>query len=83
MARRNLLHRNRLEEFKKWLGDNYGWVILKTKGPYEVLRWDQDNHDNESGYGAMPIIYNGKSPNHLSCNEASLKTVKKFIRDTK
>ncbi|AUR92503.1 hypothetical protein NVP1173O_27 [Vibrio phage 1.173.O._10N.261.55.A11] len=78
MASRNLLHRDKLEDFKAWLEANYGWITLPTKGAYEVLRW------SDGRYGeSMKIIFSGKSPQHLSCNEASIPYVKRFIRETK
>lgn len=79
MARRNLLHRSKMENFKSWLENNYGWVIQPCKGPYEILRWS-------IGYeygGQMPIIYDGSSRQHLSCNEASVPYVKRFLKEIK
>ncbi|WP_417764657.1 hypothetical protein [Shewanella chilikensis] len=81
MAARNLLHRTKLEEFKEWLEKNYGWVIREPKGIYEVLRWD--NRSDDKYKGVMPIIFNGKSKEHFSCNEAAAQYVKKFIKETK
>ena len=37
MARRNLLHKSKLEDFKNWLEFD-GWTLEDTKGFYEVLR---------------------------------------------
>lgn len=77
MARRNLLHRNKLEEFKQWLEKRH-LTVMPPKGCYEVLRFKHP----EDGF-PMPIIYNGKSPDHLSCNESAITFVKRFIRDSK
>ena len=79
MIKKNLLHKNKLEQFKTWLEKKYGRCIHKTKGKFEVLRWCRDNEYN----GPMPIIYNGKSREHLSCNEAAIPYVRKFIRQSK
>ena len=79
MAKRSLLHREKLKDFKAWLEDNHGWCIHPNKGQFEVLRWSKDD---EYG-GAMPIIYNGKSPVHYSCNEAAAPYVRKFINQSK
>ncbi|AUS00761.1 hypothetical protein NVP1278O_26 [Vibrio phage 1.278.O._10N.286.54.E8] len=80
MATRNLLHRSKLGEFKEWL-QSQGVVIKPTKGAFEVLRW-QNSRDDEYK-GVMPIIYNGKSQQHLSCNDASVGYVRRFIREAK
>lgn len=37
MAERGYLHHNHLESFKEWLVKD-GWILLKVKGEYEVLR---------------------------------------------
>lgn len=37
MANRCLLHKSKLEDFKKWLVKN-NWTIENCKGEYEVLR---------------------------------------------
>jgi hypothetical protein len=42
MARRNLLHKTKLEEFKKFLILN-GWEIQQVKGEWEILRAKNKN----------------------------------------
>ena len=74
MANRNLLHRAKLKPFIEWLSDQ-GIPPLQPKGDFEVLRFDAD--------GYMPIIFNGKSPAHYSCNEAAIPYVRKFISQSK
>lgn len=77
MAARNLLHRSKLNEFKKWLYENYGDIELSPVGQYEVMRL------SDGRYGEpMKIIFNGKSKEHFSCNEASIKYVVKFTKET-
>lgn len=79
MAKRNLLHKSKIDEFKSWLEKNYGLVIEPCKGQYEVLRWSKGDKYG----GPMPIIYESKSSQHYSCNEASIPYVKKFISESK
>lgn len=75
MARRNLLHRSKLEDFKFWLEEN-GQEILPTKGDFEVLRW-------KNGKNPMAIIFNCQSTDHFSCNEVSISFVRKFIKQSR
>ena len=79
MAVKNLLHKSKLEEFKAWLEKNYGLIIEPCKGSFEVLRWSKGDKYG----GPMPIIYQSKSNEHYSCNEASIAYVKKFIKEKK
>jgi hypothetical protein len=71
MARKNILHRNKIEEFTGWLIAN-GYDPVDNAVNFEVVRW------KVSG-SPMPIIFNGKSKEHLSCNEAAVPFVKMFI----
>jgi len=70
MAVRNVLHRSKLEDLKKWLGER----ALPPKGEWEVLRWR-----GEPGQPMRIIFDNAKSPEHLSCNDAAYPDVCKFI----
>lgn len=74
MAIRNVLHRSKLEEFKSWLSER-DITLLEPKGVFEVMRWK-----NEKGQ-PMCIIFDGKSPQHLSCNNAARPMVFKFINE--
>lgn len=78
MARRNLLHKKRLQEFKQWLEDLPSVDVLQPKGTYEVLRWTRLEEYN----GPMPIVYH-KGEVHLSCNEASIPYVRRFLKETR
>lgn len=71
MANRNSLHRNKLEDFKLWLIGE-GYKPIENNAQYEVLRWKVKGQP-------MPIIFDGKSTEHLSCNQASIDFVRKFI----
>lgn len=73
MAIRNVLHRDKLDDFKSWLSEN-GFTPLEPKGDFEMLRWK-----NTKGQ-PMCIIFNGKSSEHLSCNNAARPLVLKFAR---
>ena len=75
MANRNLLHRSKLGEFKLWLNEN-GFNTIDNPAMYQALSW------KVSG-GPMPIIFDGKSIEHFSCNEASIPYVDSFIRYNK
>ena len=76
MAIRNVLHRNKLEEFKRFL-TSLNYKLLEPKGFFEVLRWKNDKGE------PMPIIFNGSSPEHLSCNNAARPFIYKFINQNK
>ena len=71
MARKNLLHRNKIAEFRSWLIGN-GYSPIENAAAFEVLRWKVKG-------SAMPIIFDGKSKEHLSCNEAAITFVSSFI----
>jgi hypothetical protein len=71
MARRNLLHRNKLADFKLWLM-MMNYSPIANAADFEVLRWKVKG-------SPMPIIFDGKSKQHLSCNEAAVPFIKMFI----
>ena len=73
MANRYLLHKSKLDDFKKYLKDN-GWVLQDTKGPYEVLR--AINLDLRK---RPLIIYSGKSSEHLSVDDRDFSIDRDFI----
>ncbi len=73
MNRKNILHRNKLSEFRLWLIAN-GQRPVENAAAFEVLRWKVAGKP-------MPIIFDGKSSEHLSCNEASMSFVYEFINE--
>ena len=75
MACRNILHRNKLNDFKDWL-INRGHHPICNNANFEVLRWKVKG-------SPMPIIFDGKSKEHYSCNESSVRFVRDFINDSK
>ncbi|AUR96377.1 hypothetical protein HOU79_gp10 [Vibrio phage 1.224.A._10N.261.48.B1] len=75
MARRNLLHRTKLGKFQAWLEKEYGKVMKSPCGSFEVMRWKSGKAGE-----AMCIIFDGKSKEHYSCNEASVPYIKKFLK---
>lgn len=77
MAKRNMLHVNKLENLKKWLVHD-GWNILPTStNTYEVLRAVKEGKQNPL------IIYSGKSGEHLSFADRDMSVVGAFLRDSK
>lgn len=73
MARRDLLHRNKLDYFKAWLVAN-GYQVLDPKGDYEVLRW------KPTGGGPMPIVFDRHGGDHLAINNAATPYVNRCLR---
>ena len=76
MSNKNVLHRNKLVKFSEWLLAN-DIDPRDPKGDFEVLRFKPDQG------GAMPIIFNGSSHEHLSCNNAAMPYVLAFIKEHK
>ena len=76
MSNKNVLHRNKLVKFSGWLLDN-DIEPKDPKGDFEVLRFKTGE------IGAMPIVFNGSSFEHLSCNQAAMPYVLAFIRESK
>lgn len=77
MAKRNVLHASKLEDFKKWLVQD-GWNILPiSNNPYEVLRAAKTGKQNPL------IIYSGKSEEHLSFADRDMPVIGAFLKDEK
>lgn len=77
MANRNTLHKSRLSEFRAWL-QKQGYVVLKPKGTFEVLRWE-----NRIGK-PMPILFDRSDAlEHYTSNDAAFPFVKQFLRTKK
>lgn len=72
MARRNLLHRDKLIEFECYLKVK-GHTLLEPKGDYELLRWK-----GEKGK-PMPIVFDRNKGDHLSLNDSAEKYVREFL----
>lgn len=75
MSNKNVLHRSKLEDFIQWLVDK-GHSPIKNAASFQVLRWKVKG-------SPMPIIFDGKSPEHFSCNAASIDFVYDFIKESK
>ena len=75
MAKRSLLHRSKIEDFKAWLQED-GWQIEKTKGRYEVVRATK-------GTRKPLIVYtrDNKGKEHLTVQERDVPVVRAYIRD--
>ncbi len=77
MAKRNVLHINKLEDLKKWLIKD-GWELMPlSKNPYEVLRASKVGKQNPL------IMYSGKSGEHLSFADRDMPVIGAFLRDKK
>jgi len=76
MAKRALLHKNKLGDFKEWL-EQKGYVIISTsQNPYEVLRAKKDND--------TVIIYcKDTAKEHLSVMDKDKSLVWSFVREWK
>lgn len=74
MATRNLLHKNKLDDFKRWLVKD-GWKIEPTKGLYEVLRARKGNK--------RPLIIYARdnSKEHVTVQARDVYIVKAYLRD--
>ena len=76
MAIRNLLHLNKVEEFKKWMENKNGYISVDVKGDYEILRMIKPKE-------SPVIIFKGGSNNHSSFEDKHFKLVVKFIKESK
>lgn len=75
MAKRNILHKSKLENLKKWLIQD-GWELLPlSNNPYEVLR------AIKSGKQYPLIIYSRKSDEHYSFADRDMSVIGAFLRD--
>ena len=74
MAVRDVLHKNKLEAFKKWLIAD-GWELQDLKGTYEVLRARKVGKDR-------PLIIYSKmdAKEHLSVDKRDMGVVGAFLR---
>lgn len=74
MAIRNLLHKSKLNDFKRWL-INDGWEIEPTKGLYEVLRARKGNK--------RPLIIHARDNNkeHVTVQDRDAHIVRAYLRD--
>ena len=73
MANRCILHKTHLEDFKKWLIDN-DWILVDTKGDYEVLRAKKDGRQH-------PLIIYEKidAKQHYSVMDRDIPIIKAFL----
>lgn len=76
MRTRALLHRNKLEDFKKWLLAN-GYEYKENQGTYEILRWK-----GKAGQ-PIPMIYDRDRGDHLTASNSAYSFVRRFIRQRK
>lgn len=76
MAIRNLLHKNKLEDFKRWLISK-GWELEPTRGVYEALRARRGN--------GSPLIIFAKDDHkeHVTVQSKDFRVVKAYLRDSR
>lgn len=75
MAKRNLLHISKLEQFTLWL-TKQGFNVEENAAVYEVIRWKVKNKP-------MPIIYwKHDAKEHYVCNEHAVPFVKSFLKQS-
>ena len=73
MARRDLLHKTKLKEFRDWLERN-GLSVLPPVGDYEVLRWK-----GVAGH-PMPIVFDRhEGTGHYTCNRSAERYVQNWL----
>lgn len=77
MAKRNVLHKNLLEDFQKWLVTD-GWEIEKPKGTYEVLRARKDGRPQP-----LIVYMKADAKEHLTVMDRDFEIVRAFLRDKK
>jgi hypothetical protein len=75
MATRNLLHKNRLNEFREWCGAN-GFECRDGRGEYQVLQIKKGTQ--------WHVLYErAYMPEHLTVPIPLLSIVRRFIATTK
>jgi len=75
MAKRSLLRRSNIEDFKAWLQED-GWQIEKTKGIYEVVRATKPNRKPLIAY-----TRGDKEGERVSVQERDESVVRAYARD--
>src|SRR5699024_5365340 len=73
MAKRNILHISKLQEFEDFLETKGYMIVATSKNPYEVLRAQKD--------GDTVIVYQKKdAKEHLSTMDKDYRLVREFIK---
>ena len=78
---RNLLHRNKLDDFKKWVLDCRGYFELPPSGhAYEVFRFRK-----HCCSGSLPdiVFYQKDRYQHVTLDDEGEKLVKKWLKERK
>ena len=76
MARRDLLHKNKLEPFKVWL-DDQNIAYRPGKGDWQALQVHHPLH------GWQVLYERAEMPEHLTVAQKLVELVRQFIRETK
>ena len=76
MRRRDLLHKNKIQDFIKW-AESKGYVSLEVKGDFEVIRLSYD--------GEPPISFYAKlePTQHVTAHGLGLRLVKLYLSERK
>lgn len=75
MRSRCLLHKNKIDEFAKWLFER-GWKKEDTKGFYEVLRMRHPRHKDP-----LIVYYRLNAKEHLTVHGVALEMSRQFVRE--
>jgi len=77
MAKRNLLHKNRVEEFGEWC-ESMGYVTGIPNGRWQLLRVDYPNASSPSYlYGRAHMS------EHVTVPTALVSLVERFVKETR
>ena len=77
MRSRCLLHKNKLEDFEKWLAA-HGWVLEPAVGEWEILR------ARKPGKNGVLLVYDRLNvKEHYTVFGESMEAVHRFIHESK
>lgn len=70
---RNLLHKNKLADFREWLEKQEGVKIEEGKGDYQVMRIRDDR--------GLHILYAKLYPtDHISVPQGALRWIRRYLK---
>lgn len=78
MAARNLLHKDRVEEFRVWCEEAKGLETRPGRGAYQLLQVKSKN-----GNDWHVIFERDNMPEHVTVPDTLIHLVTNFIRSTK
>ena len=75
------LHKKHVPEFRKWLLELGGWLVMEpTAHPYEVLRIQKHSR---SGSEPDVFFYRNDKNDHITVQKEGVPLVKKWLREVK